>query len=545
VLEPADRSDSTAPAAEDAGEQDGCIAEGKQDHGAKVEHTGGAHEVAAAGDPPLLRGSAVSAEAEAEVKDGASACHARAAAAEKSQQAAQAALENQVPEAQEQALRGDSAQAAAAAAALASERKAMADELAAAQAVALAAEDEAFQLKQVAEEQRRLLAAQQATIADAKVAQLAAAAQAAQAVQEAAQAAQAAQQADEEARARAAEEKTRQQAEARQMEMEEAEAKYQAQLLAAAAIREQELLAERQRCEEEVRRSAAVELAQEKAKLEVSAAARELEHRGALTAATATTEHAGSRGQNEPSASAEASSDEDNDDRMRSKLDRSSILEVIAEHSSDSDSDSDLDSDSDSGLDFGSGLLEAQSSAIEQLAASGAARRQLQHSIEANHRSPSPVESAATSSSAGSDSDLCQEAEEAAGSPVVRGVSRAALMRWGRRRNARRRMLQAAATGGPTEHDFVLRKHGSAGKLCLLLDERVQRNSGGRRIVVSGLPKLPNGKPGPAEECGMEVGDELIAVGGRDVCGKSIRVCVALFQSVPNCVAVRVVRTQI
>jgi len=486
VLEPADRSDSTAPAAEDAGEQDGCIAEGEQDHGAEVEHTGGAHEVAAAGDPPLLRGSAVSAS-QAQVTDGASACHARAAAAaEKSQQVAQAALENQVPDAQEQALRDDSAQAAAAAAALASERKAMADELAAAQAVALAAEDEAFQLKQVAEEQRRLLAAQQATIADIKVAELAAA-----------QAAQAAQQADEEARARVAEEKARQQAEARQMEMEEVEAKHQAQLLAAAAIREQELLAERQ------------------------------------------------RGQNEPSASAEASSDEDNDDRMRSKLDRSSILEVISEHSSDSDSDSDSDSGSDSGSDFGSGLLEAQSSAIEQLAASGAARRQLQDSIEANHRSPSPVESAATSSSAGSDSDLCQEVEEAAGSPVVRGVSRAALMRWGRRRNARRRILQAAATGGPTEHDFVLRKHGSAGKLCLLLDERVQRNSGGRRIVVSGLPKLPSGEPGPAEECGMEVGDELIAVGGRDVCGKSIRVCVALFQSVPNCVAVRVVRTQI
>ena len=234
--------------------------------------------------------------------------------------------------------------------------------------------------------------------------------------------------------------------------------------------------------------------------------------------------------------------DDGDDDMVRpaGEADRSSLLEVIAEEwDSNYSSDEDPYSDSDAAQ-----LPEAQSAVIRQLAASDEVRRQLQHSIETSHCPPSPVES--TTSSGTSSDDEKAPASGAAEARLVHHVSRgAALVRWGRRRNARRRKLNAdarLASQRPTEYDFVLRKHGSAGKLFLLLDERVRRQTGVRRLVVSGLPRLPGGEPGPAEACGMRIGDELVAVGGRDVCGKSMRVCVALFQAVPGSVAVRVAR---
>ena len=93
-------------------------------------------------------------------------------------------------------------------------------------------------------------------------------------------------------------------------------------------------------------------------------------------------------------------------------------------------------------------------------------------------------------------------------------------------------------------HDITLRKHGADRRLCLALDERVRRASGQRRVVVSALPRVQEAIPGPAEQAGMQVGDEILAIGGRDVCGARLHSVIELLQTSPGSVVIRVARRQ-
>ena len=89
-------------------------------------------------------------------------------------------------------------------------------------------------------------------------------------------------------------------------------------------------------------------------------------------------------------------------------------------------------------------------------------------------------------------------------------------------------------------HDLVLRKH--CGMLCLAIDERIHRSTSQRRLLVSAMSTLPNNEPGPAQRSGMKIGDELMAIGGRNVCGAKLQRVIELLQASPDVVVVRVAR---